>query len=48
MEAYIGKAQVGDYSGKPLILHEMPDDFNTHPSGNSGKRIACGIFMEVL
>ena len=48
MEVYIGKAQISDYSGKPIILHDMPDDFNTQPSGGSGKRIACGIFTEVL
>lgn len=48
MEIYIGKAQVSDYSGKPIILHSMPDDFSTQPSGSSGKRIACGIFTEVL
>lgn len=48
MEVYIGKAQISDYSGKPIVLHSMPDDFGTQPSGNSGKRIACGIFAEVL
>ena len=29
--------------GKTLIIHDQPDDFTTHPSGNSGKKIACGI-----
>ena len=48
MEVYIGKAQISDYSGKPIVLHSMPDDFETQPSGNSGMRIACGIFAEVL
>lgn len=48
MQVYIGKAQIADFSGKPIILHSMPDDFSTQPAGNSGKRIACGIFMEVL
>lgn len=48
MEIYLGRAAVSDYSGKALILHSMPDDMNTQPSGNSGKRIACGIFAEVL
>lgn len=48
MEVYIGKASVSDYSGKPLILHTMPDDFAAQHSGNSGKRLACGIFAEVL
>lgn len=26
-----------------VIIHEHPDDFMTQPSGNSGKKIACGI-----
>lgn len=29
--------------GKSIIIHEDPDDFTSQPSGNSGKRIACGI-----
>ncbi|MFW5629422.1 MAG: superoxide dismutase family protein [Acetivibrio ethanolgignens] len=28
--------------GKTVILHDMPDDFRTQPSGNSGEKIACG------
>ena len=48
MEIFIGKAKVSDFSGKPVILHFMPDDFAMQPSGNSGKRIACGTFAEVL
>ncbi len=28
--------------GKTVIIHDMPDDFNTQPSGNAGKKIACG------
>lgn len=29
--------------GLPLIVHEKADDLKTDPSGNSGKRIACGV-----
>ena len=29
--------------GKTLVIHSMPDDFTTQPSGNSGEKIACGI-----
>lgn len=31
--------------GKTVIIHDMPDDFTTQPSGNSGSKIACGIIM---
>ncbi len=29
--------------GKALIVHAMPDDYKTQPSGGSGNRIACGV-----
>jgi Cu-Zn family superoxide dismutase len=29
--------------GKALVIHEEPDDYVSQPSGNSGKRIACGV-----
>lgn len=29
--------------GKTVIIHAMPDDFKTQPSGDSGMKIACGI-----
>lgn len=29
--------------GRTVIIHDMPDDFRTQPSGDSGKRIACGV-----
>lgn len=32
--------------GKSVIIHDNPDDFTTDPSGNSGKRIACGKIVE--
>lgn len=28
--------------GKTVIIHEMPDDYRAQPSGNSGRKIACG------
>ena len=28
---------------KSLIIHQGPDDFHSQPSGNAGKRIACGV-----
>ena len=31
-----------DLIGKGVIVHAMPDDYMTQPSGNSGGRVACG------
>jgi Cu-Zn family superoxide dismutase len=28
----------------PLVIHASPDDERTDPTGNSGERIACGVF----
>lgn len=29
--------------GRAVIIHDMPDNFTTQPSGDSGMKIACGI-----
>lgn len=31
--------------GRSVIIHEHHDDYVTDPSGNSGKRIACGSIV---
>lgn len=34
---------VSDIIGRTVIIHNMPDDFTSQPSGNAGQKIACGI-----
>ena len=38
---------VSSVLGKALVIHSQPDDFTTQPSGNSGKKIACGIIKSI-
>lgn len=33
-----------DADGSAIVVHEKADDLMTDPSGNSGARIACGVF----
>lgn len=42
MNVLLNKFKVSDVLGKVVIIHDMPDDFKTQPSGNSGTKIACG------
>ena len=36
-----------DEDGAALVVHEGRDDLRTDPSGDSGGRIACGVFEAV-
>ncbi|KAB3533610.1 superoxide dismutase family protein [Alkaliphilus pronyensis] len=29
--------------GKSVIIHENPDDYRSQPTGNAGRRLACGV-----
>ncbi|MCY6370526.1 superoxide dismutase family protein [Clostridium ganghwense] len=40
---FTNKFKVSEIIGKAVIIHENPDDFQSQPTGNSGKRLACGI-----
>ena len=43
---YTDKFTPTEVVGKTIIIHENPDDFRTQPSGNSGKRLACGVIVQ--
>lgn len=36
-----------DADGAALVVHANADDYKTDPSGNSGGRIACGVFQSM-
>jgi superoxide dismutase, Cu-Zn family len=37
-------AELFDADGSAMMIHQGPDDMKTDPSGESGGRIACGVF----
>lgn len=38
-----GATSIFDNDGSALVIHLLPDDHVTDPTGNSGARIACGV-----
>ncbi|HHV99867.1 MAG TPA: superoxide dismutase family protein [Clostridiaceae bacterium] len=47
MSFFTNKFKPKDVVGKSVIIHENPDDYRTQPSGNAGKRLACGVIMSL-
>jgi len=52
LEAMIPGAKLGDgdralldADGAAFVVHEGPDDLKSDPSGESGGRLACGVFV---
>lgn len=43
---YTGRFYPEDVIGRTVVIHAMPDDFRTQPSGDSGEKIACGVIKE--
>ena len=37
---------VEEVTGRVVIIHSHPDDLTTGPSGNSGRKIACGVIRK--
>ncbi len=38
---------VDEVIGRTVIIHDMPDNFTTQPSGKSGAKIACGVIRKM-
>ncbi len=46
-QSVTGPGGIIDTDGGAIVVHAGPDDMKTDPSGNSGDRIACGVFRQV-
>ncbi len=46
MSVFTDKFAPEQILGKTVIIHSDMDDFKTQPSGNSGAKIACGVFVK--
>jgi superoxide dismutase, Cu-Zn family len=40
-----GEGGLLDADGAAIVIHAKSDDQRTDPSGNSGDRVACGVFL---
>lgn len=38
---------VEEIIGRTVVIHDMPDDFTTQPSGDSGSKIGCGVICDL-
>lgn len=42
LSVYTDRFTIAEIIGRTVIIHSMPDNFKTQPSGNAGEKIACG------
>jgi len=43
LAVFTNRFQVPEVIGRTVVIHDMPDDFTSQPSGHSGTKIACGV-----
>lgn len=48
MSIFLNKFKVKNIIRNVIIIHDMPDDFTTQPSGNFGAKIACGEIKKII
>ncbi len=46
-EVYTNRFYPEDIIGRTVVIHDMADDFRSQPSGDSGKKIACGEIKDI-
>lgn len=44
---YDKRFTIPEIIGRSVVIHAMPDDFRTQPSGNSGTKIGCGVIRQM-
>ena len=47
LAVYTTRFTIPEIVGRTVIVHNMPDDFTTQPSGAAGEKIACGVIRRV-
>ncbi|MDF2626640.1 MAG: superoxide dismutase copper/zinc binding protein [Symbiobacteriaceae bacterium] len=45
MSFFTNRFTAADVVGKAVIIHENPDDYRSQPSGDAGRRLACGVIQ---
>ncbi len=40
---YDERFTIPEIIGRSVIIHQLPDDFRTQPSGDAGEKIGCGL-----
>ena len=44
---YTGRFTPGQVVGRSAVLHALPDDYRSQPTGSAGARIACGVIRPI-